>query len=323
MSLTSGRLSYKPFDYPWAFEAWKIQQSLHWLADEVPMGDDVKDWHHNLTESEKHLLTQIFRFFTQADIDVHDCYVLHYLRIFKAPEIRMMLTAFASFETIHIAAYSHLLDTIGMPEVEYQAFSKYKAMKDKHEYMDNFNTENAYEMAKTMAVYGAFIEGLQLFASFAMLLNFQRFGKMKGMGQIVAWSVRDETLHSNSIIKLYHTFVKENEAEIDREKLCSEIYAICEKVVSLEDAFIDLAFDIGGAISGMTAEDIKCYIRFIANKRLVQLDLRPIYSEVQENPLPWMDEILNAPALANFFEARVTEYSRAVTQGEWGDIFGG
>ncbi|MDZ5761276.1 ribonucleotide-diphosphate reductase subunit beta [Lyticum sinuosum] len=321
MGLTTNRTSYKPFEYPWAFEAWKIQQSLHWLADEVPMGDDVKDWHHNLNDKEKNLLTQIFRFFTQADIDVSSCYLDNYLTLFRAPEVRMMLTAFANFETIHIDAYSRLLDTIGMPEVEYQAFLKYKAMKDKHDYMSNFNINNPYEIAKTMAAYGAFAEGLQLFASFAMLLNFQRFGKMKGMGQIVAWSVRDETLHTNSIIKLFHTYVAENRSNININTLNSELVEICQKVIELEDAFIDLAFGISdGDIKGMTSDDIKNYIRFIANKRLSDLNAPLIY-EIKQNPLPWMDEILNAPSLANFFEARVTEYSKASTQGDWESVF--
>ena len=107
----------------------------------------------------------------------------------------MMLSAFSNIETVHIAAYSHLLDTIGMPEIEYQAFLKYKEMKDKFDYMQTFTVNSKYEIAKTLAAFGAFTEGLQLFASFAILLNFPRFGKMKGMGQIISWSVRDETLH--------------------------------------------------------------------------------------------------------------------------------
>merc|ERR1712124_765 len=117
-----------------------------------------------------------------------------YLQVFKPIEIQMMLSSFSNIETIHIDAYSYLLDTIGMPEIEYQAFMKYKEMKDKYDYMQVFNISDKMNIAKTLAVFGAFTEGIQLFASFAMLLNFQRFGKMKGMGQIVAWSIRDETL---------------------------------------------------------------------------------------------------------------------------------
>ena len=111
---------YKPFRYPWAYEAWLTQQRVHWLPEEVPLADDVKDWHRNLTDGERNLLTQIFRFFTQADVEVNNCYMKHYSQVFKPTEVLMMLSAFSNTETIHIAAYSHLLDTIGMPELEYQ-----------------------------------------------------------------------------------------------------------------------------------------------------------------------------------------------------------
>lgn len=203
MSLLDASPIYKPFSYPWAYEAWHTQQKIHWLPEEVPLADDVKDWKYNLTPGEKHLLMQIFRFFTQADIEVNNCYMKHYSRVFKPTEILMMLSAFSNMETVHIAAYSHLLDTVGMPEVEYSAFLKYKEMKDKYDYMQQFGVDAKENIATTLAVFGAFTEGLQLFASFAIMLNFPRFNKMKGMGQIIAWSVRDETLHTNSIITLF------------------------------------------------------------------------------------------------------------------------
>ncbi|MFQ3307020.1 MAG: ribonucleoside-diphosphate reductase beta chain [Candidatus Midichloriaceae bacterium] len=310
---------FKPFHYPWAYDAWKIQQQIHWLPEEVPLADDVQDWKKKLSDGERHLLTQIFRFFTQADIEVNNCYMKHYSQIFQPIEVKMMLAAFSNIETIHIDAYSHLLDTIGMPEVEYQAFMKYKEMKDKYDYMQEFNVDTKEDIAKTLAVFGAFTEGLQLFASFAMLLNFQRFGKMKGMGQIVAWSVRDETLHTISIIKLFKTFIHEN-PEVWTTKFKKSLYECCENIVKHEDAFIDLSFGFGGAIEGMTDHDIKKYIRFIADRRLKQLGLNPIY-KITSNPLPWLDEMLNAPEHANFFENRVTEYAKSATTGSWEDAF--
>ena len=194
MSLLDSKPVYKPFAYPWAYDAWLTQQQIHWLPEEVPLADDVKDWHRNLTGPERNLLTQIFRFFTQADVEVNNCYMRHYSRVFRPTEIQMMLAAFSNMETVHIAAYSHLLDTIGMPEVEYSAFLHYKEMKDKYDFLQGFGSNSKAEIARTLAVFGAFTEGLQLFASFAILLNFPRFNKMKGMGQIVSWSVRDETL---------------------------------------------------------------------------------------------------------------------------------
>jgi len=320
MTLTKADSVYKPFSYPWAYDAWKVQQQIHWLPEEVPMADDVKDWKHSMTEGEKHLLTQIFRFFTQADIEVNNCYMRHYSKVFKPTEVCMMLAAFSNMETIHIDAYSHLLDTLGMPEVEYQAFMKYKEMKDKYDYMQEFGVETPRDIAVTLAVFGAFTEGLQLFASFAMLLNFQRYGKMKGMGQIIAWSVRDETLHTNSIIKLFHTFIKEN-PEIWDDELRANLEKACRTIVEHEDAFIDLAFEFDGAIEGLEASDVKKYIRYIADRRLNQLGMDAIY-HIERNPLPWLDEILSAPEHTNFFENRVTEYAKAATQGTWDDAFG-
>ncbi len=309
---------YKPFRYPWAYDAWLMQQRIHWLPEEVPLADDVKDWHKNLSEAERNLLTQIFRFFTQADVEVNNCYMKHYARVFKPTEVLMMLAAFSNTETIHIAAYSHLLDTIGMPETEYQAFLKYKEMKDKYDYMQGFSVASRYEIAKTMAAFGAFTEGLQLFASFAILLNFPRFGKMKGMGQIISWSVRDETLHCISVIRLFRTFVAEN-PEVWNDDLRRDLAKICATIVEHEDAFIDLAFE-AGAVEGLDGATVKRYIRYIADRRLTQLGLDPLYT-VEKNPLPWLDEMLNAVEHANFFENRSTEYSRAATIGTWEEAF--
>ncbi len=209
----------------------------------------------------------------------------------------MMLTAFSNMETVHIAAYSHLLDTIGMPETEYAAFLQYKEMKDKHDYLATFGVDDDESIAKTLAMFGGFTEGLQLFASFAMLMNFPRFNKMKGMGQIVSWSVRDESLHCEGIIKLFHTFCKER----------------------IEDAFIDLVFEMG-PVHGMTPKDIKKYVRFIADWRLGQLGLKPIYM-IEEHPLPWLTPLLNGVEHANFFETRATEYSKAATRGNWNEVW--
>jgi ribonucleoside-diphosphate reductase beta chain len=309
---------YKPFRYPWAYDAWLTQQRIHWLPEEVPLADDVKDWQKTLTEAERNLLTQIFRFFTQADVEVNNCYMKQYSQVFKPTEVLMMMSAFSNTETIHIAAYSHLLDTIGMPEIEYTAFLKYKEMKDKYDYMQTFSVESKTEIAKTLAAFGAFTEGLQLFASFAILMNFPRFNKMKGMGQIVSWSVRDETLHCLSVIRLFRTFVQEN-PEIWTAELKHDLYRICATIVEHEDAFIDLAFELGG-VQGLDAAQTKEYIRFIADRRLQQLGLEPMYN-IEKNPLPWLDEMLNAVEHTNFFENRATEYSKASTGGTWEEAF--
>jgi ribonucleoside-diphosphate reductase beta chain len=305
--------AYKPFRYPWAYDFWRRQQQVHWLPEEVPLGEDVKDWASKLNDQERNLLTQIFRFFTQSDIEVNDNYMERYARVFKPTEIKMMLSAFSNIETVHVAAYALLLETIGMPESEFAAFLEYEAMRDKHDYMHRFGVETNEDILRTVAMFGAFTEGLQLFASFAMLMNFPRFNKMKGMGQIVTWSVRDESLHCEGMIKLFHAFAAETGALTDAVK--ADIIECCRTVVGMEDRFIDLAFEMG-PVEGMTPDDIKQYIRYIADWRLGQLGLEKIYG-VKEHPIPWLSAILNGVEHANFFEARATEYSKAATKGDW------
>ncbi|HVZ98815.1 MAG TPA: ribonucleotide-diphosphate reductase subunit beta [Caulobacterales bacterium] len=311
--LMTPSVGYKPFRYPWAYEFWRRQQQVHWVPEEVPLGEDVKDWASKLNDNERNLLTQIFRFFTQADVEVNDNYMERYARVFRPTEIKMMLAAFSNIETVHIAAYALLLETIGMPETEFAAFMDYQALRDKHDYMQKFGVETEADILRTVAMFGGFTEGLQLFASFAMLMNFPRFNKMKGMGQIVTWSVRDESLHCEGMIKLFHAFAKETNALTQSVK--DDIADCCKTVVGIEDRFIDLAFEMG-PVQGMTDTDIKQYIRYIADWRLGQLGLPKIYG-VSEHPIPWLTAILNGVEHANFFEARATEYSKAATKGDW------
>jgi len=313
MPLLQASKQYKPFEYPWAYDYWKLQQQLHWLPEEVPLGEDCRDWAQKISEHERNLLTQIFRFFTQADVEVQNCYHEQYGRVFKPTEVKMMLAAFSNMETVHIAAYSHLLDTIGMPESEYGMFLEYEELRAKHDYLHTFGVDSDEDIARTLAMFGGFTEGLQLFASFAMLMNFPRFNKMKGMGQIVSWSIRDESLHCEGIIKLYHAFNAETGCVT--KAVADDIVDCCKTVVGMEDNLIDLAFE-AGEVQGMTPEDIKGYIRFIADWRLRQLNLPEVYG-VKENPLPWLQSMLSGVEHANFFEARSTEYSKAATKGQW------
>jgi ribonucleoside-diphosphate reductase beta chain len=305
--------SYKPFRYPWAYDFWKIQQQVHWLPEEVPLGEDCKDWATKLDDKERNLLTQIFRFFTQSDVEVGANYMENYMPLFKPVEVRMMLAAFSNMETVHIAAYALLLETIGMPDTEFSAFMEYQEMSAKHDYLGKFGVETDRDILTSMAVFGGFTEGLQLLASFAMLMNFPRFNKMKGMGQIVSWSVRDESLHCEGMMKMFHTFAEESGALTQGVK--DDIADCCKTVVQLEDKFIELAFE-AGSVEGMTPEDIKAYIRYIADWRMKQLKLPAIYG-VKDHPIPWLTEILNGVEHANFFEARATEYSKGATKGDW------
>ncbi len=318
LKLTDERHEFRPFQYPWAYEAWLQHEQAHWLHTEVPMLEDVKDWRNNLSDKEKHFLTQIFRFFTQGDISVAGGYVKNYLPVFPQPEVRMMLLGFAAREALHIAAYSHLIETLGMPESTYNEFLEYSAMKEKHDYVESFIAQDENTVAQQIAVFSAFTEGMQLFSSFIMLLNFPRHGKMKGMGQIISWSITDETLHAESMIKLFRTFVEENR-HIWKDELKSQIYIIATKMVELEDKFIDLAFSMG-EMEDLTADDVKKYIRYIADRRLISLGLKGIF-KVKKNPLPWVEEMINAPIHGNFFENRVTDYAKGALTGSWGDVW--
>lgn len=320
-SLFSRRSFYKPFWYPWAYEAFVKSEQMHWLAREVPLNGDVKDWKINLNEIEKNLLTQIFRFFTQADVDVATGYIDKYLPCFKPVELRMMMTSIAAREAVHIQAYSMLIDQIGIPETEYSTFLNYQEMKEKHEYLFKSRDQvNEYSgLAEDIAVFSAFGEGLQLFASFVILLNFTRFGKMKGMGQIVSWSIRDETHHVESMIKVYHQLLLEKKDFIDQTKIFDQIIKVAIKMVSLEDAFIDLAYT-QGEVKGLTPGEVKSYIRYIANVRLQQLGLPPQFDQIT-NPLPWVDEIVFGVEHTNFFENRATDYAKGSIEGCWNEAF--
>ena len=320
-SLSDERQYFKPFSYPWMYDAWLKHEQAHWLHTEVPMAEDVKDWKKKLTVEEKAFLTNIFRFFTQGDIDVAGGYVKNYLPYFPQPETRMMLMGFAAREALHIAAYSHLIETLGMPESTYSDFLEYVEMREKHDYVLDLSSKNGTKesTATHIAVFSAFTEGMQLFSSFIMLLNFPRHGMMKGMGQIVTWSIVDETMHAENMIKLFKEYIKENN-EIWNDSLKSKIYSVAEKMVELEDKFIDLSF-AGADMRDLKAEDVKQYIRYIADRRLISLGMKGIF-KVKKNPLPWVEEMINAPVHGNFFENRVTDYAKGALSGTWDDVWG-
>jgi ribonucleoside-diphosphate reductase beta chain len=319
--ITDERTSFKPFNYPWAYNAWLAHEQSHWLHTEVPMAEDVKDWKNKLSPSQKQFLTHIFRFFTQGDIDVAGGYVKNYLPYFPQPEVRMMLLGFAAREALHVAAYSHLIETLGLPDTTYNQFMDYQQMKDKHDYVTDISSKNGdlASTARHIAVFSAFTEGMQLFSSFIMLLNFPRHGMMKGMGQIVTWSIVDETMHTESMIKLFRTYIEENK-EIWNDELKGQIYTIAEKMVELEDRFIDLAFEMG-EMPELTASDVKQYIRYICDRRLISLGMKGVY-KVKKNPLPWVENMINAPTHTNFFENRATDYAKGALSGDWQNVWG-
>jgi len=321
LKLQDERNHFKPFNYPWAYDYWLKHEQAHWLHTEVPMLEDVKDWKNKLSIPEKHFLTNIFRFFTQGDVDVAGGYINNYLPHFPQPEVRMMLAGFAAREALHIAAYSHLIETLGMPEKTYNEFLEYEEMSEKHDYLVEISSKNSTleSTATHIAAFSAFTEGMQLFSSFIMLLNFPRHGMMKGMGQIVTWSIVDETMHSEAMIKLFRTFVEENRS-IWNDTLKGKIYTIATKMTELEDKFIDLAFSMG-EMKNLNAQDVKQYIRYICDRRLISMGMKGIH-KVKKNPLPWVEEMINAPIHTNFFENRATDYAKGSVSGTWDNVWG-
>lgn len=308
--------TYKPFNYPWAVDLTKKHEEIHWVEDEAELSEDVQDWRTKLTDSEKEFVTHVLRLFTQSDVQVGENYFELLIPKFKNNEIRNMLSSFATREGVHQRAYALLNDTLGLPDEEFHSFLEYKEMADKIEFMSqgNPNTHTGLALALAQSVFN---EGMSLFASFVMLLNFQRFGKMKGMGTIVEWSIRDETMHVQGNAKLFRTFCEEH-GRVVNDELKSKIYNMAKQAVNLEDKFIDLAYSSGVEIEGLSKDEVKKYIRHIADRRLLQLGMKTRFG-VKDNPLPWLDWVLNGASHDNFFEKRVTEYSVNGMEGDdWG-----
>lgn len=315
MSLLEQSKTYRPFLYPWAVELTKKHEEIHWVEDEAELSEDVQDWKTKLTTEEKDFITQVLRLFTQSDVQVGENYHEMMIPRFKNNEVRNMLSSFANREGVHQRAYALLNDTLGLPDEEFHSFLEYSEMADKLDFMSqgNINTQTGLALVLAQSVFN---EGMSLFASFVMLLNFQRFGKMKGMGTIVEWSIRDETMHVQGNAKLFREFCEEHPRVVNDE-LKSKIYEMSKNAVRLEDNFIDLAFNGSAEIQGLTKQEVKDYIRHIADRRLLQLGMKPVFKQ-KDNPLPWLDWVLNGASHDNFFEKRVTEYSVNGMEGDWG-----
>lgn len=306
--------AYKPFQYPWAMLAAEEHEKIHWGTWEAELQEDINQWKSQaLTSVEKEHITQILRLFTQTDVQVGGNYCELFIPVFKNNEIRNMLLSFANREGTHQRAYALLNDTLGLAEKEYWAFMEYHEMAEKIAFMQKNNVQTKKGIGLSLA-QSVCNEGMSLFSAFVMLLNYQRFGKMKGMCTIVEWSVRDETIHVQNMSKLFRTFCDEH-PKIVNDEFKKEIYEMYRTAVSLEDKIIDLAYRVG-QIEGLTSDEMKQYIRFIADRRLIQLGLKPNYG-VKDNPLPWLDWLLNGDSISNFFEKRITDYSQAGMNGAW------
>ena len=310
--------TYKPFHYPWAVEITTRHEKVHWIEDELDLSEDVSDWKSGKVSAiEKEYITNILRLFTQSDVAVGQNYYDQLIPKFKNNEVRNMLGSFANREAIHQRAYALLNETLGLSDAEYHAFLEYTEMADKIEFMMDSDPNTVRGLGLTMAK-SVMNEGVALFASFVMLLNFQRYGKMKGMGKVVEWSIRDESIHVEGIAKLFKAYCAEHPRIIDDE-FKGHIYEMARQAVKLEDNFVDLAYKLGD-IEGLEQSEVKQYIRYITDRRLIQLGLKGNY-KVKENPLQWLEWILNGADHTNFFENRVTEYEVAGLTGKWDDVY--
>ena len=232
MSLTSFSQTYKPFKYPWAMQSAEAHEKIHWGSWEANLQEDMSQWKSGkITPQERDFITQILRIFTQSDVAVGGNYCDIFIPAFKNNEIRNMLLSFANREGTHQRAYALLNDTLGLPEKEYSAFLEYSEMRDKIEFMTQAPeglgkaTHLAFELARSVCN-----EGMSLFSAFVMLLNFQRFGKMKGMCEVVEWSIRDETTHVEGMTNLFRVYCKEH-PRVVTDRLKSFIYTNYEKAV--------------------------------------------------------------------------------------------
>ena len=326
-SLLKGRATYKPFMYQECFDFWQKQQQAHWLASEVPMSADVTDWKTKLSEHEKNVIGGTLKGFIQSEIHVNEYWSGKVARWFPHPEIAMMAVTFAAFESIHTQAYAHLNESLAIED--YDAFlaeptakAKIDRLVDANLVANDVNGENKRMIAKSLAIFSAFAEGVSLFANFAVLLNFSRWNKLKGVGQIISWSIRDESLHSSAGCWLFRKFIQEN-PEIWDDELKKEIYQAARDTVALEDDFIDKVFE-GGILEGLDPKDLKVFIRSRANQKLGELGMKMNWKNLDQEALKridWFDFLAAAVEHTDFFNQRVSAYSKGVVTFD-DDIFG-
>lgn len=311
MALLQTRVAYAPFEYPTAYEYWEKQQKAHWLHWEVAMNSDVNDWKFNLTENEKNIVGHILKGFTQSEIFIEDYWSNKVANWFKKPEIQMMANTFASFETIHAVSYAYLNQTLGLED--FAAFLHEPTTKAKIDRLIETKGKSKQEIAKSLAIFSAFNEGVNLFSSFAILLNFSRFNKLKGVGQIIAFSVKDESLHSEAGCWLFNTLISEY-PEIWTDEFKKELYDAARLTVELEDNYIDKAFELGD-IEGLTAYDLKQYIRFRTNTKLKDINLKINWKNVDMEAVTkitsWFEPITSGTEHADFFAGRVSSYAKS------------
>ena len=315
LDLTKERIIYKPFEYDKAYDYWLKQQQAHWLHTEVPMMSDLNDWKQNLNKTEKNIIGSILKGFAQTETIVNDYWSGLVTKWFRKPEIIMMATTFGAFETIHAEAYSLLNETLGLDD--FSEFLEDEATMSKIENLmkirDSFNNEvNWHERAKSLAIFSAFTEGVNLFSSFAVLLSFKMQNKLKGVGQIVEWSIRDESMHSEAGCWLFKTLIKEK-PELKTLELEAAINEAALLSLKLELDFIDKVYELGD-LEGCNKYDLQNFIKNRVNAKLGDLGYKPIIDDIDMNAvnrMKWFDALSAGKQHTDFFANRVTNYSKA------------
>tara|TARA_R110002124_G_scaffold225340_1_gene390705 strand:+ start:1835 stop:2812 length:978 start_codon:yes stop_codon:yes gene_type:complete len=325
MSLLKERIVYKPFEYPKAYDFWLKQQQAHWLHTEVPMAQDVTDWKSNMKDYEKNVVGQILKGFAQTETVVNDYWSTLVTKWFRKPEVIMMGTTLGSSETIHAEAYSLLNEQLGLDN--FAEFMEDEATMAKIESLMNVRdnhdgTPNWHERAKSLAIFSAFTEGVNLFSSFAVLLSFKMRNKLKGVGQIVEWSVRDESLHSDAGCWLFRTLMEE-EKHLKSPKLIEEIEEAARLAMKLEFNFIDKVFEMGD-LENLSKNELKNFIKHRINTKMGDLGLKPIIpsEDIDKGALKtmkWFDAVIAGKQQTDFFANRVTNYSKGHI--DWSNAF--
>lgn len=316
MSLTDYSVVYSP-KYHGLVEITVKHERVHWYEHEAKLNTDVEQWKNGkILPEEKNLVSNIFRLFTQSDVNVGQGYYDKIIPHIKNNEARAMLGSFAAREGTHTRAYALFSDTLGFGEDFYWEFLEYHEMKEKHEYMIASIGKSQSDFAKYLAKQ-TMVEGVNLFASFAILLNFDRLGKLPGMCDIVRWSQVDESLHVEGNTALFRIFLEEH-PRIVNDEFKKDIYSCARELVKLEDAFVDRVFKLGG-VSNLNKEDVKKYVRYVTDYRLNQLGFKKNWN-VKENPLPWIDAMMGK-TFGSFFERSIVEYAKANLEGDFSSAY--
>ncbi len=323
--LLQERIVYKPFEYQTAADYWLKQQQAHWLHTEVPMMSDINDWKQNLSKTEKNIIGSILKGFAQTETVVNDYWSGLVTKWFRKPEIIMMATTFGAFETIHAEAYSLLNEELGLDD--FSEFLEDETTMAKIENLmdvrDSFNGERDWhEIAKSLAVFSAFTEGVNLFSSFAVLLSFKMRNKLKGVGQIVEWSIRDESLHSEAGCWLFRTLLKEN-PELKTPELEAAINEAALLSLQLELDFIEKVYELGD-LEGCNKYNLINFIKNRVNTKLSDLGYPPILTDIDMtavNEMKWFDALSAGKQHTDFFANRVTNYSKGHLEWDTSSIF--